>query len=101
MTDRDVEVLRIKANKFSLVSFAFCFQIKCFCYIFTVRNSSCGKVMFLHLSVSHSVHGEGRAWRRGMHGKGVCGGGGACVAGETATAADGTHLTGMHSSCKN
>ena len=76
MTDRDVEVLRIKANKFSLVSFAFCFQIKCFCYIFTVRNSSCGKVMFLHLSVSHSVHGEGRAWRRGMHGKGVCGGGG-------------------------
>ena len=30
--------------------------------IFTVRNSSCGKVMFLHLSVSHSVHG-GRGGR--------------------------------------
>ena len=25
--------------------------------IFTVRGQSCGKVMFLHLSVSHSVHG--------------------------------------------
>ena len=25
--------------------------------IFTVRKRSCGKVMFLHLSVSHSVHG--------------------------------------------
>ena len=29
-------------------------------YIFTTRKWSCGKVMFLHLSVSHSVHrGEG------------------------------------------
>ena len=29
-------------------------------YLFTVHNSSCGKVMFLHLPVSHSVHrGEG------------------------------------------
>ena len=27
--------------------------------IFTVRNCSCGKVMFLHLSVSHSVHEMG------------------------------------------
>ena len=25
--------------------------------IFTVRKRNCGKVMFLHLSVSHSVHG--------------------------------------------
>ena len=32
-------------------------------------------------------------WRGG----GICGRGGACMAGETATAADGTHLTGMHS----
>ena len=31
---------------------------------------------------------------------GVCGGEGACVAGETATAVDGTHPTGMHS-CYN
>ena len=30
-------------------------------------------------------------------GGGICGRGGACMAGETATAADGTHLTGMHS----
>ena len=28
----------------------------------TVRNSSCGKVMFLHMSVSHSVHGGGGRW---------------------------------------
>ena len=40
----------------------------------------------------------------GMHGKGACVAGGrvwwwgACVAGDTATAADGTHPTGMHSS---
>ena len=34
----------------------------------------------------------------GMHGKGGCVcGGGACMAEETATAADGTHPTGMHS----
>ena len=35
-----------------------------------------------------------------MHGQGgMCGGGGkgACMAGEMATAADGTHPTGMHS----
>ena len=25
-------------------------------YVFTARKRSCGKVMFLHLSVSHSVH---------------------------------------------
>ena len=39
-----------------------------------------------------SMHGEGgHAWQ------GVCGGRGACVAGDTATAADGTHPTGMQS----
>ena len=52
------------------------------------------------------VHGKGRGctWQRGVcMTKGVCmakGGGawqGACVAGEMATAADGTHPTGMHS----
>ena len=36
--------------------------------------------------------GWGCAWQGG-----VCGGGGACMAGETATAADSTHPTGMHS----
>ena len=34
---------------------------------------------------------RGCAWLGGMHGQG------ACVAGETATAADSTHPTGMHS----
>ena len=33
----------------------------------------------------------------GMHGRGVSGRRGAYMAGETATAADGTHPTGMHS----
>ena len=32
-----------------------------------------------------------------MHGQGVCMAGGACMTGETATAADGSHHTGMHS----
>ena len=37
--------------------------------IFTVRNSNCGKVMFLHLSVSHSVRREvsGQTPSRGRH----------------------------------
>ena len=30
-----------------------------FVLVITARNSSCRKVMFLHLSVSHSVHGGG------------------------------------------
>ena len=65
--------------------------------------------MFSQACVKNSVQG-------GMHGEEVCvvkggaclakgryawgvgvGGGWACVAGETATAADSTHLTGMHS----
>ena len=39
--------------------------------IITARKRSCGKVMFLHLSVSHSVHMEacvakgGFAWQEG------------------------------------
>ena len=37
------------------------------------------------------MHGKRGAWQRG---------GGRGVAGETATAADGTHPTGMHSSVK-
>ena len=47
---------------------------------------------------------EGACMTGGVHGKGahiagghVWQGGGACVAGETATAADGMHPTGMHS----
>ena len=69
---------------------------------------SCGEVMFLHLSVSHSVH-RGEAcmpWEvrmpggvhalGGMHAWGACMPRGTCMAREKATAA-GTHPTGMHS----
>ena len=61
----------------------------------TVRKRNCGKVIFLHLSFSHSVH-------RGHGGRSVL-----VHAAihppwqtppqQTATAADGTHPTGMHS----
>ena len=46
-------------------------------FIITVRNSSCGNVMFSQVCVKNSVHREG-----------------GCT---TVTAADGTHPTGMHS----
>ena len=61
--------------------------------LITVRNSSCGKIMLSQASVIQSTGEEGRAWQ-GEH---AWQGGGACMAGETATAADGTHPTGMHS----
>ena len=74
--------------------------------------------MFSQASVKYSVLRRWRVWQRGVHGGGtfVAGGmhnvgrvwmagacaavGGAYVAGETATAADGTHPTGMHSCYK-
>ena len=37
------------------------------------------------------MHARGHVWKGGMCGRG------ACLAGESATAADGTHHTGMHS----
>ena len=55
------------------------------------------------------LSGRGTCMAGGVCGKGACmaggmcgggmhgGGGGACVAGEMATAVDGTHPTGMHS----
>ena len=47
------------------------------------------------IAKSGGMHGEGgHVWCAGVHCKG------GCVAGETATAAGGTHLTGMHS-CLN
>ena len=87
------------------------------CFLVTVLNVSCGKVMFSQASVclwKGGVHGKGGAcvakgghawwkgvcisrghtWQGGMHGREWQG---ACVAEETATAADGTHPTGMHS----
>ena len=68
-----------------------------FCGGFLLPPANEGKVMFLHLSVSYSVHGRG-----GMRGRGACNGGGgawrgACVGGETATEVGGTHPTRMHS----
>ena len=77
--------------------------------MFTVRKRSCGRVMFLHLSVSHSVRGGagGSAWQVSMHGGGIggfrvvggmCGGGmcgRVCMAGEHAW--QGAYVTGgMH-----
>ena len=60
--------------------------------------------MFLHLSVILFTRGGGHAWQRGMHGKRGAWqggeGGGRGVTGEAATAADGTHPTGMHSCIK-
>ena len=53
--------------------------------------------------VAGDMHGGGAYMAAGVHGGGVhgrgdmCSGGGACVAGEMATAVDGTHPTGMHS----
>ena len=59
-------------------------------YIITVRDSSCGKVVFSQVCVKNSAHG-GHAWGGGMCDGGVCMVR-VCVAGETATAADGTLL---------
>ena len=87
--------------------------------IVTVRKRSCGKVMFLHLSVSHSVHRTGSGvsvsvhagippptptppgqlgrhppWQTPPGQTPLC----SVHAGiDMATAADGTHPTGMHS----
>ena len=66
-----------------------------FCIV-TVRNVVAARLCFhRHLSFcsggrawqGEGVHGGGHAWQEGD----------ACVTGETATAADGRHPTGMHS----
>ena len=56
--------------------------------------------------VAGGMHGRGYAWWGAcvvgdacMAGACIWGGGVGCVVGETATAADGTHPTGMHSCC--
>ena len=63
--------------------------------IFTARKRSCVKVIFLHLTVSHSVHSGGVHGRGGMCGRGDAWQG-ACIAGEMVTEAGGVHPTGMH-----
>ena len=77
--------------------------------LFTVRKRSCGKLMFLRMSVSHSVHMRGvypsMHWGRhppGRHPPGQTPPP-QCMLGYThlrlpvATAADGKHPTEMHS----
>ena len=59
----------------SLFPFPF-LLFSCLIEIFTVRKQSCRKVIFLHLSVSYSVH-RGHAWQGGLvslgvHDRGVC-----------------------------
>ena len=48
-----------------------------------------------------AVHGRRHAWQRGHAWQGGMRGRGACVAGELATAAGGTHPSGMHSCSSN
>ena len=77
------------------------------CNIFTVHNSSCGKVMFSLVSVNNSVLGVCIAEVHTCQGAcmtGVCVAGGhtwqgACMSRETATAVDGTHPTGQVRYC--
>ena len=63
-----------------------------------------GKHVWQGVCVAGGVHGGGHVWQGvcgRRHGGGMCAGGmygrGAYVAGEMATAADGTHPTEMHS----
>ena len=84
--------------------------------MFTIRNSSCGKVMFLQASVILSTWGDGRvacmaggmygrgyAWQGYMHGRGACmvGGlhhrGGMCGRGAACVMGVGVAVAGVHS----
>ena len=76
-------------------------------YLFTVRNSSCEKVMFLHLSVSHSVNRVVSGQTLSRQKPPILGRQLPRKASsppppphETGTAADGTQPTGMHSCFK-
>ena len=54
------------------------FNLSVLCFVVLKSNWHCGKVIFSHASVSHSVHGGRRVWRGGacmvggMRGRGVC-----------------------------
>ena len=65
--------------------------------VVTVHNSSREKVMFSQVCVKNSVHRGEHAWQGHVHSWGR----GACAAGETAIAVDGTHPSGMHSCFEN
>ena len=59
--------------------------------VFTVRNSSCGKVIFSQVSVCPQV---GRAWQGGMYGR-VCVWPGACMAGGMCGSRGHVHVAGV------
>ena len=66
-------------------------HLKLLSFIITVRNNSCGKVMFSQAFVKNSVHwGGGCAWQ------GVCMAGGACMAGATCMAGGVCIAGGIH-----
>ena len=57
-----------------------------------------GRACVAGACMAGGMYDRGACMAGGMHGWGMCDkGGGACVAGETAIAADSTHPTGMHS----
>ena len=66
---------------------------------FIIVRNEVAKVMFLHLSVSHSVHRGGLfpGELSGPGGRGCLVRGSVETPSVTATAADGTHPTGVHS----
>ena len=89
---------------FPFSSFKFWSQVttfrKCSGDIITVRKRSCGKIMFLHLSVSHYVHGGFALVLAGIHPPPADPPLGRHLLGrpppqQTATEADGAHPTGM------
>ena len=80
---------RSKAMGLALSGIALGVLSKCKCSNIYRTQRSCGKVMFLHLFVSHSVHKGGVS----QHALGQT----SPPPLPTATAADGTHPTGVHS----
>ena len=68
--------------------------------IYTARKGSCGKVTFLHLSVSHSVHRGGLASQHALE-RGVCiQGGGVCIWGNCIQGVGGLHPGGRGSASR-
>ena len=67
--------------------------------LITARKRSCGKVLFLHLSVSHSVHLGGKVYAPSPPGRHPLGSDilPRVDTPEMATEAGGTHSTGLHS----
>ena len=51
--------IKIMYSDIKFINCASCLLLRIFFSFVTAHKRSCGKVMFLHLSVSHSVHGGG------------------------------------------